>query len=1559
MTTFTSITNFLSDVALNRTRLTSLAMTDLISSGNQLLCAFGILLGVNDEEAAVIAARMLFVSITATGFGVLAASHLGFRRVSDSRAPQRRLGPMLRRKYTARANRLAESSPDKSETQEHSHQPQQQQQQQQQHSALLDQHLPLRRLRSRYSPKRFVIVVKQPNPNPTPDNSNIKHIARPNHYLFQSSPLLSDDTPPLNSSTASLSIQDGRVSPFSLPPAVSARTASALINGSTPTIPNPSYIKQSSPVNKVTTNSSAASLKNPILSIQDEKYQHQIRSHYQNHSHSHHNHRRSRSVQPEPSSASPPVTAVRSPSVQSFHALNISSGSFESTVASNEGSVAEVHGRRGNGSGSQSQFPNHALGMISAGSPRRKTHHHHHHQSHHNHPIPIPSYIQNPPPQHLQESMSTGTLRSPSCCSALSLTCSSNSSVGGGGGGGGIGGIGDCGSPGTSTAASPSFPLSPHAFLLSPGGEVGERENENGGRDGDGDGDNSKGIDVGDTVVVEESGFAAGVGVGGGSSLLSAAVRAGLQQQQQPLKSGGESARIGTIATLLRGGCGVGSIGSPGTESLGSISSVGAGSVSGIGIGIGMVMGGIGSLSGSGSGNMLIGGGDGLASGSENGSDGGGPHPLVRMGMEVVEEVTRLRQQLALSRAANKKLESTVKTITRHKEALLASVQGLKNSIRSERDARFIMETQLQDKLKQRELAIQLAYEEQLERMDRIKELEDLLEDRRYFGESSGSRRGNGGGNGGGSHGKKRRGSDAGKLHESCESPTGGGFWSIGGIRLDGEESHESDGASSDRDDLDIVFEDSRHDDGPEIVFEEESGDDGRHDDSDVNLDGDSDAEEDSDIEEEDDSEDDRNGAAVHVVVEEKEFTDDHTGSIDKARSSNVPDIPENDTLTVNPSPSNGLTKSSSTSLAVNLSRNTPFFNIAVDRLLQELVSEANVVTMVVDLDELAQKHVATAIEQIDVVVEALMRFLEIRVTWSKEMAGRFGVNGDLSGSSGSGSGSSGGGKMKGAIGAAGVSDGVIAEQCFAKYNKFLSMMIESPSDEINLLLSLERSCILPRYDDRLERKAPVSVSTSFQNVVERESKNKCFQRELDSMNDDAEDADDLELVEPSSVIEWFYGYTSLALLPETRGSIPEDNKIEDGGFEGREEPRDLVRDGCRIFVEWLQAAIAAQSDDEDDEDLEQDEGIADDADRAKDEESLVGANDDGYQDATHALECLDDGSNGDSKEDVDGHRNFGDGYRDDGHHYDGDDSDDYDDDDDVYPSVDENLGRRIVVDDEAGRVWTGAGKLLNGMIILPRDGLENAEMWMENSFGVDENSVPGVIVQDVDEEFDIAGGNVGSSYHVNAVKITPDSGESDSEILTPTPTPRQVPRFNKGYLSASESSEDDEPHRLFSPRCRDSLTFDVPPSNEGQSIRSSGSFKNPRSRSRSPSGPRSSSPNGVVEVVWRERRALSPSSPRLDMEVLDDSSGLARKRDGFIGGGGGGRSSLAPELVKKKRVTVSSEVTVLGSGCGVYEIWDGKNGLPDDDAGVVESADDDDEDYDEDDQLVIEDLKI
>ncbi|KAJ3414510.1 hypothetical protein HDV05_006512 [Chytridiales sp. JEL 0842] len=298
-------------------------------------------------------------------------------------------------------------------------------------------------------------------------------------------------------------------------------------------------------------------------------------------------------------------------------------------------------------------------------------------------------------------------------------------------------------------------------------------------------------------------------------------------------------------------------------------------------------------------------------------------------GGDLGAEVTRLRQQLAISRQANKKLEAQVRVLKRNKDALLESVKALKLDVRSERDSRFVMERCLNERLKKMELDLDFKENEIVELRDRQREMDAEMEERFFYEEPAGgaggtvcancgaltttntgssslrsSRVGGGQSSSSASGGGGASTSSPSPSAPSASTPSGGG----GRVRLNS--SHIPASAFS-----------ALSDSSKTRRYEDEEG---------------------YGSEESFDSQ-------LSTTSTSPTLTDPHH------QQQPAPPPPE--------------------------PHSTPFFKEACNLLHQELISEASPSTIQIDLTDLAHTHSATPIECLRVVVEGLLRFLESRET--------------------------------------------------------------------------------------------------------------------------------------------------------------------------------------------------------------------------------------------------------------------------------------------------------------------------------------------------------------------------------------------------------------------------------------------------------------------------------------------------------------------------------------------------------------------------------------------------
>ncbi|KAJ3121675.1 hypothetical protein HK101_006707, partial [Irineochytrium annulatum] len=105
----------------------------------------------------------------------------------------------------------------------------------------------------------------------------------------------------------------------------------------------------------------------------------------------------------------------------------------------------------------------------------------------------------------------------------------------------------------------------------------------------------------------------------------------------------------------------------------------------------------------------------------------------------LVLENSKLKQIVGATRAANRKLEAQVRMLNRKRDTLTESVRGLKKDVKSERDARFVVERCLADRLQKMELDLDFKENEILELRDKERELTDELE-RRMFDDNDSRR---------------------------------------------------------------------------------------------------------------------------------------------------------------------------------------------------------------------------------------------------------------------------------------------------------------------------------------------------------------------------------------------------------------------------------------------------------------------------------------------------------------------------------------------------------------------------------------------------------------------------------------------------------------------------------------------------------------------------------------------------------------------------------------------------------------------------------------------------
>ncbi|KAJ3215784.1 hypothetical protein HDU67_010354 [Dinochytrium kinnereticum] len=428
----------------------------------------------------------------------------------------------------------------------------------------------------------------------------------------------------------------------------------------------------------------------------------------------------------------------------------------------------------------------------------------------------------------------------------------------------------------------------------------------------------------------------------------------------------------------------------------------------------------------------------------------------------LLAEIARLKQHFHVSRFQNKKLEAQVRLLNRKRDALTESVRGLKNDVRSERDARFVMERCLNDRMKKMEFDLDFKENEIIQLRDRERQLEEDLENK-FFD----------------------------------DGPT---------------QSHRKEISTSSRF-ISFSAEPKLSRALSDVSFRRPC--------EDVTSESD-------DEEEEDASESDKESKTPGREPEEG------YGSEESASSDNK----EERTLCASPFHSRRCSEdvSGCNDSVPGTPMDTGFFAIAKDKIFQELVSDASLSTILVDLDEIVASHSASNKDCLNVVVESLIRFTEIRAFCS----GNKNVK---------------------------VVDAV--EKVLSKYWKLLSASVDSEDDESYLLSALESACTLPRTRIPLHRFVIMNLYRQ-------------------------------DLFQPNSLISWWSTVTpgAVAEIREQSASFVSwlKNKLETESEEEEENLEHPPEAALEEEDDEDEEDEEEEDDDDDEENLVEDEGTSEDA---------------------------------------------------------------------------------------------------------------------------------------------------------------------------------------------------------------------------------------------------------------------------------------------------------------------------------------------------------------------------
>ncbi|KAJ3102355.1 hypothetical protein HDU97_000636 [Phlyctochytrium planicorne] len=311
----------------------------------------------------------------------------------------------------------------------------------------------------------------------------------------------------------------------------------------------------------------------------------------------------------------------------------------------------------------------------------------------------------------------------------------------------------------------------------------------------------------------------------------------------------------------------------------------------------------------------------------------------------LLAEVARLKHNLLAGKSQNKKLEAQNRLLNRKKDALAESLRGLKKDVRSERDARFVVERYLQEKMKKMELDLEFKENEIFELRDRERELMDEIECKTYF--------------------------DNGKDRQSPQSNTIKPIVGRSPFDSDGFENlTQAKGKEDDEDEVDAEDEEDS------IRFEETSS----------------------------------STSPTPPLATPKRTSIEAEEGYGSEESSDA--FPHSATLC--------------RGISFSMPSSENFLPIAREKILQELVSDASPSTILVDLDDLAASHGVSNKEVLTAVLEALVRFIEIR---------SFGL-----------------GQKQLKIGDA-------VDRILSKYWKLIAGSVDNADDELHLLRALSLAC--------------------------------------------------------------------------------------------------------------------------------------------------------------------------------------------------------------------------------------------------------------------------------------------------------------------------------------------------------------------------------------------------------------------------------------------------------------------------------------------------------------------
>ncbi|KAI8852807.1 hypothetical protein BC829DRAFT_46136 [Chytridium lagenaria] len=259
--------------------------------------------------------------------------------------------------------------------------------------------------------------------------------------------------------------------------------------------------------------------------------------------------------------------------------------------------------------------------------------------------------------------------------------------------------------------------------------------------------------------------------------------------------------------------------------------------------------------------------------------------------------------------------------------------------------------------------------------------------------------------------------------------------------------------------------------------------------------------------------------------------------------------------------------------------RELGFYETAKDKILQELVSDASPSTILVDLDELVATHGASNQGCLRVVVECLLRYVEIKANCS---------------------------------GTRNAKPFDAVEKILSKYWKLISASVDTPDDEIHLLESLELACASPPTRIQLHR--IVVMGLYRHDIIQPEAVILWSTKEgPDTVKEIREQAESfVSWLKDNLEAESDGGDDILDPSSEATGDEEEEDDGEEDEEDDEDEDEDAnVSDECgslecvNIEFEYVPARKAASFDvgkDDDDENDDEDEDDEDDGDDGDDD---------------------------------------------------------------------------------------------------------------------------------------------------------------------------------------------------------------------------------------------------------------------------------------------------------------------------------------------------------------------